>query len=39
MWQSKTRIIPIVVGSLGLVKKGTTKHLEKIPGKQNRAEI
>ena len=27
-------IIPIV-GALGLVKKGTAKHLEKIPGKKN----
>ena len=33
MWQLKTSIIPIVVGALGLVKKGTAKHLEKIPGK------
>ena len=39
MWQLKTLIIPIVVGALGLVKKGTAKHLEKIPGKQNLAEI
>ena len=33
MWQLKISIIPIVVGALGLVKKGTAKHLEKIPGK------
>ena len=39
MWQLKTSIIPIVVGALGLVKKGTVKHLQKIPGKQNPAEI
>ena len=37
MWQLKTLIIPIVAGTLGLVKKGTPKHLEKIPGKQNLA--
>ena len=37
MWQLKTSIIQIVVGALGLVKKGTAKHLEKIPGKQNLA--
>ena len=29
----------IIFGALGLVKKGTAKHLEKIPGKQNLAEI
>ena len=39
MWQLKTTIIQIVVGSLRLVKKGTEKHLEKIPAKQNLAEI
>ena len=39
IWQLKTPIIPRVVGALGLVKKGTVKHLEKIPGKQNLAEI
>ena len=33
MWQLKTSIIPIVVSALGLVKKGTEKHLEKIPRK------
>ena len=38
MWQLKTSIIPIVVGALGLMKKGTANHLEKIPGKQNLAE-
>ena len=39
MWQLKTSIALIVVGALGSVKKGTAKHLEKIPGKQNLAEI
>ena len=38
MWQLKTSIIPIVVGALGLMKKETVKHLEKIPGKQNLAK-
>ena len=35
MRQLKASIIPIVVGALGSVKKGTTKHLETIPGKEN----
>ena len=38
MWQLKTSVIAIVVGELGLVKKGTAKHFEKIHGKQNLAE-
>ena len=39
MWQLKTSVIPIVVGALGLVKQGSAKHLEKIPDRQNLAEI
>lgn len=39
MRKLKTSIIPIVAGALGLVKKGAAKHLEKISGKQNLAEI
>ena len=39
MRQLKTSIVSIVVGALGLVKKGTGKPLEKIPGKQNLVEI
>ena len=39
MWQLKTSIIPTIVEALGLVKKGTAKHLEKIPGKQNLADL
>ena len=39
MWQLKTLIIPIVVHALGLKKRRTAKHLKKIPGKQNLAEI
>ena len=38
MWQLKTSVIAIVVGELGLVKKGTAKHFEKIHGEQNLAE-
>ena len=38
MWQLKTSVIAIVVGELGLVKKETAKHFEKIHGKQNLAE-
>ena len=34
-WLLKTWTIPVVVGALGLVKKGTAKQLEKIPDKEN----
>ena len=39
MWKLKASVILVVVGGLGLVKKGTVKHLEKIPDKQNLVEI
>ena len=39
MWQLKSTIISVVVGALGLVKKGTTKHFEKISDKQNLTEV
>ena len=39
MWQLKMSVIPVVVDALGLVKKGTSKHLEKIPCKENLAKV
>ena len=40
VWQLITSLISLIaVGALRLVKNGTAKHLEKIPGKQNLAEI
>ena len=35
----KTVTIPIVIGALGIIKKGTRKHLEQVPGSSNLAEI
>ena len=32
MWNVKTNTIPVIIGALGIIKKGTQKHLEKIPG-------
>ena len=34
----KTLTIAVVIGALGMIKKGTEKHLEKIPGSPNVAE-
>ena len=28
----KTETIPVMIGALGLIKKGLAKHMEKIPG-------
>ena len=32
MWNMKTMTIPVIIGALGLIKKGTQKHIDKIPG-------
>ena len=32
LWPMKTVTIPVMIGALGMIKKGTGKHLEKIPG-------
>ncbi|XP_071795627.1 uncharacterized protein [Asterias amurensis] len=32
MWSMKTETIPVVIGALGLVKKGLEKFIERIPG-------
>ena len=39
MWGMKTEIIPVVIGALGLIKKGLEKHMEKIPGAININEL
>jgi len=32
MWGMKTTTIPVVIGALGLIKKGMDKYVQKIPG-------
>ena len=39
LWHMKTVTILVVIGTLGMIKKGTEKHLEKIPGSPNLAEM
>ena len=39
MWGMKTEVIPVVIGALGLVKKGLEKFTNKIPGNINIDEI
>ena len=33
MWKLKTKIIPVVIGALDMIKKGTQKFIDQIPGK------
>jgi hypothetical protein len=39
MWGTKTTTIPVVIGTLGLVRKGMEKCSEKIPGNINIHEV
>ena len=35
MWKLKTKIIPVVINPLGMMKKGTQKYIDEIPGKRS----
>ena len=39
MWGMKTPIVPVVIGVLGVIKKGIDKQICKIPGKIDVAEL
>ena len=39
IWQMKTEIIPVVMGALGVIKKGSEKFISEIPGNINLQEI
>ena len=32
MWKMGTETIPVVIGTLGVIKKGLEKYVDKIPG-------
>ena len=38
-WYTKTVTMPVVIGALDMIKKGNEKHLQKIPGSPNLAEM
>ena len=39
MWRLKTVTVPVVIGTLGVVKEGIEKNIDKIPGKINITEF
>ena len=39
MWRMKTTTIPVVIGALGVIKKGMRSNIEKIPGKISLEEL
>ena len=39
LWKLKTHTIPVIIGALGLIKKGVDTYLDRIPGVPNIHEI
>ena len=39
MWKMKTEIIPVIVGALGMIKKGAQRYVNEIPGNVSLDEI
>ena len=39
MWELKTTIVPVIIGALGMVKKGVDKYLNMIPGNPSLTEV
>ena len=39
MWKLKTKTIPVVIGDLGIIKKGTQNVINQIPGKKSLQEM
>ena len=39
IWKLKTKIIPVVIGTLGMIKKGTQNSINQIPGKPSLKEM
>lgn len=35
----KTQLVPVVIGEVGVIKKGTDKQIRKIPGNINITEL
>ena len=38
MWHLKTTTAPVIVGALGMIKKGTDEHINMIHGNPSRCE-
>ena len=39
MWKLRTNTVPVIVGALGMIKKGCQKHFDTIPGEPQLQEI
>ena len=39
MWHLEITTVPVIVGALGIIKKGIDKHINKVPGNLRLYEI
>ena len=39
IWKLKTKITPVAIGALGMIKKGTQNIIDQIPGKPSLQEM
>ena len=39
MWHLKTKFVPVIVGARDMFKKGTDKHISKIPSSLSRCKM
>jgi len=39
MWQVKTKIVPVIIGALGTIKKGLDQNLQFLPGDRSAIEL
>ena len=39
MWHIKATAVFVIVGTLGMIKKGVNKHINRIPGSHGQYEI
>ncbi len=35
MWKKKVEVVPVIIGTTGIVEKNMKKYLNKIPGQHN----
>jgi len=39
MWEVRTKIVPVIIGALGTIKKGLDQNLQLIPGHLSATEL
>jgi hypothetical protein len=39
MWEVRTRVVPVIIGALGSIKKGLDQNLQLLPGQPSAMEL